>query len=144
MIFEGKYELRAPRQRLWEFLDDPTRISKCLPDLKALEVVSEDRFNAVIRVGVGFIKTDFKFKIEILERKPVTHLRLKAVGSGSGSSITLDLVIELEEFPRGSELLYRSDVKVGGIIAGLGQRVINDTADKTVAGVFECIKRNVE
>jgi carbon monoxide dehydrogenase subunit G len=144
MIFEGKYELRSSRERLWEFLNDPTKISRCLPDLKALEVESEDKFNAVIHVGVGFIRTDFKFKIEILERNPVTHLRLKAVGGGSGSSITIDLGIELNEFSGGSELFYRSDIKVGGIVASLGQRVINDTAGKTLAEVFECIRRQVE
>jgi carbon monoxide dehydrogenase subunit G len=144
MIFEGKYELRTSGEKLWEFLNDPTRIGKCLPDLKTLEVESEDKFNAMIRVGVGSIRTDFKFRIEILERNPLTHMRLKAVGAGSGSSITFDLGIELKEFLGGSELFYRSEVKVAGIIAGLGQRVINDTADKTVARVFECIKRQVE
>jgi hypothetical protein len=143
MILEGTYEFRTAREKLWEFIIDPAQIGRCLPDLKSLEVESEDKFVALIRVGVGPIKADFKFRIEIVGKELVSRVRLKAVGSGSGSSIILDTAIELKEIPGGCELFYRSDVKVGGMMASLGQRVIRDTAVKTVTGVFECIKKQV-
>jgi carbon monoxide dehydrogenase subunit G len=144
VIFEGRYELNAPREKLWEFIIDPAKIGKCLPELKSLEVEGEDKFAAVIRLGVGPIRTDFKFKIEITGKEPVSNVRLKAVGAGSGSSVTIDTAIELKESPTGSELLYSANANVAGIMASLGQRVIKDTAKKTVAGIFECIKSQVE
>jgi carbon monoxide dehydrogenase subunit G len=140
MILEGTYEFMTPREKLWEFIIDPAKIGKCLPDLKTLQVESPDKFMAVIRVGVGSIRSDFKFRIELLGKEPVSHVRLKAVGSGSGSNITLDTTIDLKEIPDGSQLAYRSDVKVAGIMASLGQRLIKETADKTISGIFECIK----
>lgn len=143
LIFEGRFEVKAPRSKVWEFIIDPTRISKCLPDLKNLEVESDDRFVALVRVGVGPIRADFKFKIEILEKKPINRARLKATGSGSGSNIILDTAIELTEIHGGTQLSYRSDVKVGGVMASLGQRVIKDTADKTISAVFECVRNQV-
>jgi carbon monoxide dehydrogenase subunit G len=144
LIFEGKYELKVPRQKLWDFVVDPTKIGKCLPELKSMEVESEDKFAAVIRLGVGPLKTDFKFRIEITGKKPVSNLRLRAAGSGSGSSVTIDTAIELREIPAGSELAYTANANVAGIMASLGQRVIKDTAEKTVSGIFECIKTQVE
>jgi carbon monoxide dehydrogenase subunit G len=144
MILQGTYEFRTPKERLWEFIIDPAKIGRCLPDLKSLEVESEEVFVARIRVGVGLIKADFKFRIEIIGKEEPSRVRLKAVGTGSGNSINLDVAIELKEIPGGSELLHRTDVKVGGMMAGLGQRVIRDTADKTVAGVFERVKKHVE
>ena len=144
MILEGTYELKAPREKLWEFIIDPAKIGKCLPDLKTLEVESQDKFAAVIRVGVGPIRADFKFRIEILGKEPVSHVQLKAVGSGSGSNIVIDMAIDLKEAPGGSQLVYRADVKVGGMMASLGQRVMNDTANRTVVSVFDCIKKQVE
>jgi hypothetical protein len=143
MILEGKYELKTSRENLWEFIIDPAKIGKCLPDLKSLEVESEDKFVAVTRVGVGPIRADFKFRIEIVGKEPPSRVRLKAVGSGSGRSINLDIAIEIKEISSGSELSYKSDVKVAGMMTGLGQRLIKDTADKTVAGVFECVKKQV-
>ena len=140
MILEGKYEFGTPREKLWEFIIDPAKIGKCLPDLKTLQVEGADKFVAVIRVGVGLIRSDFKFRIELLGKEPVSHVRLRAVGSGSGSSIILDTTIDLKETPDGSQLAYRSDVKVAGLMASLGQRVIRETADKTISGIFECIR----
>ena len=143
MIFEGKFEVKAPRSKVWEFIIDPAKIASCLPDLRNLEVEGEDRFVAMVRVGVGPIKTDFKFKIQILEKAPMNRARLKATGSGSGSNIILDTAIELTDMLGGTQLSYISDVKVGGIMAGLGQRVIKDTADRTISAVFECVRNQV-
>ena len=140
MILEGKYSIETSREKLWMFIIDPNKIGKCLPDLKNLSVESENKFTAVIAVGVGFMKADFKFKIEIVGKEPASRVQLRAVGTGSGSSINLDLAIELKEIPEGSELDYRADVKVSGMIASLGQLVIKDTAEKTVKGIFDCIR----
>jgi carbon monoxide dehydrogenase subunit G len=140
MIIEGTYEFTAPREKLWEFITNPTTMGRCLPDLKSLDVENENKFTAIIRVGVGPIRADFKFRIEIVDKQPISHVRLKAVGSGSGGSINLETAIELREIPGGSAIAYKSDVKVGGMMAGLGQRMMKATADKTVAGVFECVK----
>jgi carbon monoxide dehydrogenase subunit G len=52
-------------------------------------------------------------------------------------------VIELKEISGGSELHYRSDVKISGMMVSLGQRVIDDTAGKTVASIFENIKKQL-
>jgi carbon monoxide dehydrogenase subunit G len=144
MIFEGRYELNAPKEKIWKFITDPAEISKCLPGLKSLEVEGEDRFAAVVRLGVGPIKTGFKLRIEITRMTAVGKARLKALGAGSGSSIIIDTTIELKENPTGSELLYSANANVAGAIASLGQRVIKDTAEKTVAEVFECVKSKVE
>lgn len=143
MIIEGNYEFATPLEKLWAFIVNPETMGRCLPDLKSLDVENENKFTAIISVGVGPIRADFKFKIEILEKQPTSHARLRAVGSGSGGSINLDTAIELREITEGSAISYKSDVKVGGMMAGLGQRVMKDTADKTVAGVFDCVKKQL-
>jgi carbon monoxide dehydrogenase subunit G len=144
MIYEGKYTLKASREKLWEFIIDPTQVSKCLPDLKSMESEGNDNFVAVVRVGVGPIRTDFKFKIQILNKNPVSSVQFNAAGSGSGSRITISTLVDLKDVSGGCELSYHAEVTVGGMMASLGQRVMNETAEKVVAGVFECIKNQVE
>lgn len=144
MIFEGTVEVRKPRESLWQFIIDPARVGKCFPGLKSLEVESEERSTATISVGVGPLKSDFKFRIQISEKEPTNHVRLRAVGSGSGSNVDLDVAIELKETSEGTALSYKAEAKVGGMIASFGQRVIEDTAGRTVAQVFECIKNQLE
>jgi len=129
---------------VWDFVIDPNKIGKCLPDLKSLEVEGEDRFNAVVRVGIGFIKGDFNFRLAIVEKNPPTLARLKGTGTGSGSTVDLDTTMTLTEFPGGTRLAYKADVKVGGIMAGLGQRMMGGATEKTVNQVFECVKKELE
>lgn len=144
MIFEEKYAVKTSKEKIWAFIVDPTKISKCLPELKSLEVEGENRYVTVVHVGIGLVKTDFKLRIEIVKKDPFKSVQLRAVGAGSGSSVVIDTMIVLKETPDGTELVYRSDAKIGGMIASLGQRVIKDAAERTVAGIFECIKQQVE
>jgi len=144
MEFSGTYEVRAPKQRVWEFIVDPGKIAKCLPELKSLELEGGDQFVATVRVGVGLIKGDFKFKLAILEKQPPDRARLKGSGTGSGSSVDIDTSIELTEVPNGTRLDYRADVKIGGVMAGLGQRLIGGATEQAMAQMFDCVRREME
>lgn len=144
MEFSGSYELKAPRQKVWDFIIDPNKIAKCLPDLKNLEVQGADRFVATVRVGVGFIKSDFKFNLAIVEKQPPNKARLKGNGTGSGSSVDMDTSIELTEIPVGTKMDYKADVKVGGVMAGLGQRLMGSATEQAMTQMFECVKRELE
>jgi hypothetical protein len=143
LLIEGSYDLTVPGDRIWDFITDSARIGKCLPDVKSLEVENENKSKAIIRVGVGPIRSDFKFRIEIVEKQPTRHVRLKATGAGSGSNVNVDAVIDLKDHTGGCTLSYKADVKVGGIMAGLGQRLMKDTAEKIITNIFECIREHV-
>jgi carbon monoxide dehydrogenase subunit G len=136
--------VNAPREKVWEFVIDPNKIGKCLPDLKTLEVNADNTFTAVARVGIGFMKGDFKFQLAIVEQNPPSHARLKGTGSGAGSSLDMDTSIDLVERDGGTQLTYKAAVQIGGTLASVGQRVIGGTAEKTIAQVFECIKSQLE
>jgi len=142
--FEGTYQVNAPREKVWEFVIDPTKIGKCLPDLKSLNVESANNFTAIARVGIGFMKGDFKFQLAIVEQEPPSHARLKGTGSGVGSSVSMDTSIDLSEAEEGTKLAYKAEVQIGGTLASVGQRVIGGTIEKTVAQVFECVKKQLE
>src|SRR3990172_4434972 len=124
MKFEGTYEVQAPRDRVWAFVIDPNKIGKCLPDLQSLEIEGEDKFTARVRVGIGFIKAEFKFHLMIIEKKPPSYARLRGIGTSSGNSLDMDTAIALTEIPSGTKLSYKADVKVAGAMAGLGQRIM--------------------
>jgi carbon monoxide dehydrogenase subunit G len=109
--FEGTHHVNAPRDKVWEFVIDPNKIGKCLPDLKTLEVGADNTFTAVARVGIGFMKGDFKFQLAIVEQKPPSHARLKGTGSGAGSSLEMDTSIDLEDSDGGTKLTYKAAIQ---------------------------------
>jgi hypothetical protein len=144
MNFEGTCQVNAPREKVWEFVIDPTRIGKCLPDLKSLEVEADNRFTAVARVGIGFMKGDFKFQLAIVEQTPPSHARLRGTGSGVGSNVNMETSIDLAEVDQGTKLTYKAEVQIGGTLASVGQRVIGGSVEKTIAQVFDCVKKKLE
>jgi carbon monoxide dehydrogenase subunit G len=144
MNFQGTFEVNAPRDKVWDLVIDPNKIGKCLPDLKTLHVESEDKFSAVARVGVGFMKGDFKFELAIVEKTPPSHARLKGTGSGVGSSLDMDTSIDLAELGTGTKLTYVADVRIGGTLSGVGERIIGGTAQKNIDEIFNCVKKQLE
>jgi hypothetical protein len=144
LSFEGAYQVNAPREKIWDFIIDPNKIGKCLPDLRSLEAGADNKFTAIARVGVGLMKGDFKFQFAVVEQQPPTHARLKGNGKGLGSSVNMDVVIDLAQADAGTKLTYKADVQIAGTIASLGQRIIGGTAEKTIAAVFNCIKKQLE
>ena len=144
MNFAGTYQIKAPREQVFDFITDPNKIGRCFPDLKSLDMEGEDKFTAVVRVGVGFIKGDFKFRIAVVEKDPPARVRLKGTGTGSGSNVDLDTAIELADVPEGTKLDYKADVKLAGVIVGLAQRVIGSTTEKTVNELFARVRNELE
>jgi carbon monoxide dehydrogenase subunit G len=115
-----------------------------LPDLKSLEVGANNEFTAIARVGIGFMKGDFKFQLAIVEQTPPSHARLKGSGIGVGSSVNMDTSMNLADAGEGTRLTYKADVQIGGTLASVGQRVIGTTTEKTIADVFACVKKQLE
>jgi len=144
--FEGTFDVKAPRDKVWDFVIDPNKIGKCLPDLKSLQVEADNKFTAVARVGIGFMKGDFKFQLAIVEQNPPSHARLKGTGNGVGSSVNMDTSIDLSDIDAsaGTKLTYKAEVQIGGTLASVGQRVIGGTIEKTIGEVFACVKKQVE
>lgn len=144
MHFEGSFEVRAQRPKVFEFLMQPKKISGCMPDLQKLEVRSPDDFTAVVRAGVAFIKGDFTMNFAISEKQPPSHAKLSGRGSGIGSTVDLQTTIDLEETKKGTLMKWSADALVGGRIASVGQRLLSGQAEKIIKELFGCLHKQLE
>ena len=124
---------------------DPNQISKCMPDLQKLEVKSPDEFIAVVKAGVSFIKGDFTLHFTETDKTPPTHAKLVGHGTGIGSTVDLDAIMDLaDSAASGTTMKWSSDAKIGGRIASVGQRLLNGQAEKIIKGLFECLQQKLE
>ena len=145
MHFEGTFEVKAPKEKVFSIIMDPNQISKCMPDLQKLEVKSQDDFTAVVRAGVSFIKGDFSLHFLTVEKTPPTHAKLTARGSGIGSTIDMETMMDLSDVASGGTAMkWSSDAKFGGRIASVGQRLINGQAEKIIKQLFDCLRTTLE
>lgn len=146
MNFSGTVEIGAPRQAVWAFLMDPTRVGSCGPGVESVEVVDETHFRARAKVRVGPVGARFNIDLEMAERTPPDHAEIKAHGLAPGTAVDALSSMTLRDGPRPDTTMidWTADVTVSGTIASLGLRMLEGTANKMIGQTFNCIRSKLE
>jgi uncharacterized protein len=143
--FEGTFNVKAQKEKVFSIVMDPKQVSKCMPDLQKLEVKSPEDYTATIKAGVSFIKGDFVLRFLTVEKTAPTHAKLTAHGTGIGSTVDVEMIIDLSDSTEGgTSMKWTADARIGGRIASVGQRLINGQAEKIIQQLFDCLKATLE
>src|SRR5438105_12428761 len=135
MKLEGSYEMKAPHEKVWNAFLDPATLQKAIPGCEKLELIGADEFKATLKIGVAAVKGTFEGKVRLADKKPPESYRLVAEGSGGPGFVKADTLITLTEIDGGTRVSYSADVQVGGLIAGVGQRMLGGVS-KMMADQF--------
>jgi carbon monoxide dehydrogenase subunit G len=135
MKLEGSYEIKAPRQKVWSAFLDPETLRKAIPGCEKLELSGPDEYKATLKIGVAAVKGTFEGKVRLSDKKAPDSYRLSAEGSGGPGFVRSDTVITLSDIEDGTRVSYTADVQVGGLIAGVGQRMLGGVS-KMMADQF--------
>jgi uncharacterized protein len=136
MKLSGQYTLPAPPAKVWALLTDPDRLAKLLPGCERLDPDGPDRFRAAVKFGIAAISGKYAGTVEFSEKKPPKSMRMKISGKGLPGFVDGSGHIELAEKNGLTELRYTGDAQVGGMIASVGQRMIEGAAKKIVDQFF--------
>src|SRR4030095_12191077 len=137
---EGNYTFNAPRDRVWQVLLDPKIMAQCMPGCESMNEVAPDRYETVMKVGVASVKGTYKGKVAIKDKQAPTHYVLSGEGSGGPGFMQGDVAIDLEESNGQTVLKYSTDPKIGGLIASVGQRMLNGVAKMMAEQFFKKVE----
>ncbi|MFQ5539686.1 MAG: CoxG family protein [Candidatus Binatia bacterium] len=137
MKIEGRYPFKAPRERVWQVLLDPKILAQCMPGCEDLKEIGPDQYEATVKIGIAAVKGTYKAKVSIKEKQPPSHYVLSGQGSGGPGFMQGDVAIDLEEKGGETVVNYNTDAKVGGLIAGVGQRMIGGISKMMVDQFFK-------
>lgn len=140
MKIEGSYTFKAPRQKVWEILLDPEIMARCMPGCEGLREIGPDQYEATMKMGVAAVKGTYKGKVTIKEKRSPVHYVLSGEGSGSPGFMQGDVTIDLEEKNGETVLKYSTEAKIGGLIAGVGQRMMGGIAKMMVDQFFKKVE----
>jgi carbon monoxide dehydrogenase subunit G len=140
---EGKARLPGTRQQVWEFLTDPARLVKCMPGAENVEAVGPDRYKVGLKFGIAAISGNYAGVVELAEKKPPASLVVRVDGKGAAGFMKGEGRLELAEKQGETEVKYTGEAQVGGLIASVGQRMIEAAARKIVEQFFENAKKAV-
>jgi carbon monoxide dehydrogenase subunit G len=138
MKVEGTYTFPGKPQQVWDLLLDPESLRTCIPGVESLTETSTDHWDTVMKVGVAAIKGTYKGKIAIIDRDAPQVYTLQVEGSGGPGFVKGTARIRLEEAGEGTLVHVEGDGQVGGMLAGVGQRMLPGVAKMLMNQFFDC------
>jgi len=142
--YDGKEVINKNTDTVWEFIKNPEKVAHCLPDVQKVDIHDENRFDAVVKVGVGPVRGKFKFKVELQPQQQDNKMVVKLRGGGLGSVIDLEASADIVEQEDKSTLLdWNGEAVVRGPASSVGGRVLDTKAKELIQHVFSEVSRNL-
>jgi hypothetical protein len=140
MKVTGSAVLHAPRDRVWAALNDPAVLVRTIPGCQQLEQVGPDAYRATVTAGVASIKGTYSGDVRLSDQAEPDSFMLHAAGAGAPGTVSADVRVTLAEADGGATRLdYDADAVVGGVIGGVGQRMLAGVAKKTAGEFFSAV-----
>jgi carbon monoxide dehydrogenase subunit G len=135
----GSATLNASRDDVWRALNDPAVLVRTIPGCLQLEEVGPDSYRMTITAGVASIKGTYQGDVSLTDQQQPGSFMLRASGAGAPGTVSADVKVSLAETDGVTRLDYDADAVVGGMIGGVGQRVLSGVAKKTAGEFFQAV-----
>jgi len=144
MKITGSSTLESPVEKVWEAIQDPAVLARCLPGCESLAVIGDDRYAMTVTAGVAAIKGSYAGEVSLSDKVAPSSLTMRA--SGAGAPGTIDAHVKVQLLPSaggGTDLSYDADASVGGAIGGVGQRMLAGVTKKMAGQFFTALDRDI-
>jgi carbon monoxide dehydrogenase subunit G len=136
MKVSGDAMLHAPVEKVWTALNDPAVLVRTIPGCERLEATGPDSYRMVVTAGVASIRGTYAGEVLLSERSAPHSFLMTASGAGAPGTVSTEVRVLLADVGDGStRLTYDADAVVGGVVAGVGQRMLVGVA-RRMAGEF--------
>jgi uncharacterized protein len=137
MDMTGEYRIPAPRQRVWEALNDPEILKAAIPGCEELNKLSDHELDARVKAKVGPVSATFTGKVTLNDLNPPVSYRIAGEGKGGAAGFAKGgAEVNLSEDGTDTILRYNAKADVGGKLAQIGSRLIQGTARKMADDFF--------
>jgi uncharacterized protein len=143
MKVEGERSFAAPRELVWEILNDPANMAELMPGVQSFEIHDARNWTAAVKVPLGLGSLAMTIDFEQTEVRPPEYSSLHAKGNGVGAIMNMQTSFTLAEQADGTTMLWSADVKILGPVGAMGQRVLQPIVKQQVNQVLGALDRRV-
>ena len=137
MDMKGEYRIAAPREKVWDALNDPEVLKQCIAGCEELDKTSDIEFSARVHTRIGPVSAKFTGKVELSEIDPPNGYRISGEGQGGVAGFAKGgAAVKLTEDGGETLLQYEANATVRGKLAQIGSRLIDATARKMADEFF--------
>ena len=144
MNVKGERTFAAPRQAVWDVLNDPASMAKTMPGVESFDVHDERRWTANVKIPLGLGGLKMKIAMNKTEEREPEFARLQVKGQGVGAMLSMETSFELQDASGGTAMHWAADVKLAGPVGSMGQRVLQPIVNQQVAHVLTALDKQVQ
>jgi carbon monoxide dehydrogenase subunit G len=144
MKVSGERDFQAPRQTVWEVLNDPSQMAKTMPGVESFDIQDDRHWRAHVKIPLGLGGLRMSIDFEKTEERELEFAKLHAKGNGVGAVMNMDTSFELSEVGEATHMKWEADVHLLGPVASMGQRVLQPIVNQQVTQVLGALEQQVQ
>lgn len=136
MDLTGEERIEAPRDLVWQGLNDPEVLKQCVPGCERLDYTSSSELAMTVRIKLGPLSARFHGVIRLDRMNPPESYRISAEGKGGIAGFAKGSAdVSLTEDGAETVLRYSVNAQADNRLAKLGARFI-DMSAQHMASIF--------
>ena len=136
MKISGAATIPHPVDQVWSALLDPSVLVSTIPGCERLEETAEYTYDMTVTAGVAAIKGTYAGQCALSDLRPLQSLVMRVEGAGAPGTLAATVDVRFAEAPGGTTVSYDADAVVGGVVGGVGQRMLGSVARRTAGEFF--------
>ncbi|HEX4815283.1 MAG TPA: carbon monoxide dehydrogenase subunit G [Nonomuraea sp.] len=143
MKVAGSAVIGVRRDRLWAAFHDPEVLVRTIPGCERLEETGADTYRMTVNAGVASLKGVYHGEVALSDPLAPESLILKARGQGAPGTVEATVQVRLTELDGATRVDYDAEAVIGGMIAGVGQRLLSSAARRTATEFFTTLESHL-
>ncbi|TDD22115.1 SRPBCC family protein [Nonomuraea diastatica] len=139
----GSAVIGVQRDQVWTALQDPAVLVRTIPGCERLEESGHDTYRMTVNAGVASIKGVYQGEVALTDPLVPESFTLRARGQGAPGTVDATVVVRLTEIDGGTRVDYDADAVIGGMIGGVGQRMLGSVARRTAGEFFSAVEEHL-
>ena len=139
MKISGSNVLEQPVEKVWDALLDPQVLVATIPGCERLVATGgpgDHAYDMTVTAGVAAIKGTYQGQCTLSDLRKHEGLTMRLSGAGAPGTIDATVAVTFASpTPGATEISYEADAVVGGMVGGVGQRMLTSVS-KRMAGEF--------
>jgi len=143
MELSGTQEIAASRAQLWEALQDPVVLTKCIPGCKEMIETAPDEYDVKMQLKVAAVGGSFDGAVKLFDKAELESCQITVTGGGTlGTGAGTATFTLSETDAQTTSLDYAGTGEIGGLVAGVGQRVLGSVSKHLTKQFFTALKKH--
>lgn len=141
----GDEAMAGSTEALWVALNDPKVLTRCIPGCKGMTEIGPDSYRINMQLRVAAVGGSFEGEISLSDKDAPRACSIKVSGTGTLGHGNGTARFEIEpDGEAGSRLIYKGTGEIGGLVAGVGQRILGGVSKHLIGRFFASLRKEFE